>query len=431
MTSCIYENRKAAGECLRSRRLLAFALSLSAALTGIPGSAAPSDPRPSLSDTVPQQVTNGSATLVGQHATGDTMQVLFYLPFKDWDGLKAFIADVSDPHSPNYGKYLTLDQENARFNPDVSHEQSVTAWLQTQGVTNAQVQTVANHLYVNVHTSTANIEKMLNIRINDYKLGNRTFFAPDTTPTLPAQVANDIVWIAGLSNYDQYQKFSNGIPNVSPPFTPQDIANAYNVNPLWNSGFTGNGTSIAITLWSVVPDDPTLNQWSSDTGAAPVTQANGRLVVIPVDGGSTDPDDGEAALDIEATGGIAYQAQIRYYEAAQPSNASLANALNAAGTDPVFNRFISNSWGGPESVNGHSTIDPVLAANTATGHDYLFSSGDNGSWSTSRGCRPGPLSQLSNEQCLRDLYRRHALQRRHQPQLSRRAKLALQCGQSA
>ena len=75
----------------------------------------------------------------------------------------------------------------------------------------------------------------------------------------------------------------------------------------------------------------------------------------------------------------ATQAHIHYYEATQPSNSDLAHALNVAGTDPANNRFITNSWGEAENSNGRNTMEPVLMANTATGHDYLFSSGDNGS----------------------------------------------------
>ena len=93
---------------------------------------------------------------------------------------------------------------------------------------------------------------------------------------------------------------------------------------------------------------------------------------------------GKPAWDIEAAGGIAYQAQIRYYEAptdsgGNPSTASLVNALNAAGTDGVNNRQISNSWGGDESTSFINAFESMLASNAATGHTYLFSSGDSGS----------------------------------------------------
>ena len=163
-------------------------------------------------------------------------------------------------------------------------------------------------------------------------------------------------------------------------YTPQDYATAYDVNPLLSAGYTGNGTKIAITLWSLPPSDTTLNGWSSQTGSPVATPANGRLSIILTDGTpSTDQDDGEASMDIELSGGVATGANIRYYEATQPNNSNLAHALNVAGTDSANNRFITNSWGEPDNSSGRTTMEPVLMANTATGHDYLFSSGDNGS----------------------------------------------------
>jgi kumamolisin len=345
---------------------------------------------------VPQQVRDGSAKLVGKHADSDTLVVLFMLPFKDQAGLQAFLDDVNNPSSPNYRKYLTLDEENAKYNPDVSHEQNVRSWLNSSGITGTQL--VPNHLYVYAKASAAAVGKLLNVQINDYTLNGRTFYAPDTTPTLPQSVAGDVTWIAGLSNIDVIQKMSqlssiskgsasaphSSSPNAlqtSPPYAPQDFATAYDVNPLLNAGYTGNGTNIGITLWSLPPSDPTLQNWSTTTGSPVATLANGRLAIILTDGTpSSDTDDSEAALDIESSSGTATQAHIRYYEATQPNNSNLAHALNVAGTDAANNRVISNSWGEPDNTSARNTMEPVLMANTATGHDFLVSSGDNGSY---------------------------------------------------
>ncbi len=170
------------------------------------------------------------------------------------------------------------------------------------------------------------------------------------------------------------------MPLDSPPYAPQSFRVAYDTNPLINAGYDGNGANIAITLWSLAPSDFILQWWSSDTGIPEATQANGRLEIILTDGvPSQDQDDGEASLDIESIDGMAPSSHIRYYEATQPQNADLATALDQAGSDPT-NLMIDNSWGGPETTGGHETTDPVLASHAATGHTYLFSSGDSGSW---------------------------------------------------
>ena len=160
------------------------------------------------------------------------------------------------------------DQENARFNPDVAREQRVSTWLAGQNV--GGVQLVPNHLYVYAQASVATFSKLLNVQINDYTAAGQTFYAPDRVPTLPASVSGDVNWISGLSNEDILQTFNvvqpgsgskagSGTklpsgPDSSPPYTPQDMATAYNANTLLAS-HNGAGTNVAITLWTLAPGD--------------------------------------------------------------------------------------------------------------------------------------------------------------------------------
>ncbi len=170
-----------------------------------------------------------------------------------------------------------------------------------------------------------------------------------------------------------------------PPYYPQDFANAYDVNSLWNYGTsccTGTEQSIGITLWGPPPGAPALAQFAKETGAQPVN-----LKVIPIDTGpyisSDSQRDKEAGMDVEYTSAMAPGATIAYYEA--PTTAAgdytdtgLEDALNRAGMDN--NQQISNSWGACEASDDFTTIvEMILLDNSATGHNYLFSSGDNGS----------------------------------------------------
>ncbi len=377
-------NRKGGGLLVT----MLLALTCSVGLTGSaafahPAGQQPKDPGPKMAGVVPKSVQDRSATRIGSKDETDTLYVLFMLPERDPNGLSAFIADASNPSSPNYGHYMTLAEENARFNPDATTEGRVMQWLTGAGIND--VKTTQNHLYVSAHATVAQLNALLSIQINNYKQGSRSFFAPDHAPTLPASISNDVSWIAGLQSATRFRTLNNGIQDGQAPYYPQDIANAYDVNPLWAAGNTGAGTSIGITLWGGAPSDTTLQSWAATTHAAVATRANGRLIIVPVDGGSTYADVGEAGMDIESSGGVAYQAQIRYYEAPTDSAgnpttlASLTDALNQAGTDPANNRQISSSWGGDEDQDLINAFEPVFRANTATGHDYLFSSGDNGS----------------------------------------------------
>ena len=194
----------------------------------------------------------------------------------------------------------------------MAHERRVLTWLKANGI--SQVDAPANHLYVEAHAPAAAVNALLGITLTRYQAKDRSFYAPDRLPTLPAEIAGSVQWIMGLSDAVRVRAMPNGTPNTNSPYHPQDLANAYNINPLWDAGHTGTGQKVAITFWTDPPSDTTLNRWASDTGAAFHTQANGRLVVTPINGGSACSDAGEAGLDIAAVNGMAYTAQIGYYE---------------------------------------------------------------------------------------------------------------------
>ncbi|HUS16552.1 MAG TPA: protease pro-enzyme activation domain-containing protein, partial [Chloroflexia bacterium] len=292
--------------------LLLFGLATSAGVQAArdPDRAPTTGPRP-LPEAVPALVRDGVAVATGPHVGTAPLLVLFMLPPRDVPAQDAYLSAVADPGSPYYGHYLTLDEMNARFNPTAATEGRVLAWLRANGITDLQAP--ANHLYVEAKGSTAAFSALLHVHIQDYEVPGRQFYAPDRPPLLPAEVAADVESISGLSNEARIHSFTNGNANGHPPYYPQDLANAYNVNPVWSAGYTGTGQKVGVVLWGAPPSDTTLTTWGGATGAAVATRANGRLVIVPINGGSTFGDTGEAAMDIEWAGSMAYTAQIRYY----------------------------------------------------------------------------------------------------------------------
>ena len=352
---------------------------------------ASSAPR-TLTGHVPAIVAQGQAHLVGRHDGNDVLHLAIGLPLRNPAGLDQFLRDVNDPASPTFHHYLSQSEANQRFNPSADEEQQVVSWLQGAGLT--VTRTYANHLLVDATGRTGQVERLLHVTINDYRASvngkDTTFYAPATEPVVDASAAAEVQSITGLSSLPHlHMQFTNGNAHGSPGYYPEDFAHAYDVTPLWDAGGTGGGQHIGITLWTVPPSDATLQSFGSTTGAAVATTANGKLQVIPVDGGTTTADGGEAGMDIESSGGMAPNATIDYYEAptdssGNPTDQGLEDALNLAGTDANNNQQITNSWGGCEAT---STTDPFTSAtntifqtNSATGHNYFFSSGDSGSY---------------------------------------------------
>jgi len=379
-------------QCLAALLLLVLALP-----PGPSGQALAAQTGPKqLHGTVPDVVAQGRAEHVGRHSPTAGITISVGLPLRDPAGLDAFLTQVNDPTSPNYHQFLTQDQANASFNPTAQQEVRVIQWLRAGGLT--VTATYPNHLLVDARGTVAQVEALVHSEIHDYRATihgkDVGFFAPSVEPTVDASVSDVVQSVSGLDSVPRFHVSSNGLAHGTPAYYPQDFANAYDVNPLWTAGYSGSGQHIGITLWTVPPSDTTLQKFGSTTGASVATTANGRLKVIAVDGGTTaalSPDAGEAGMDIESSGGIAPGAIIDYYEAptdstGNPTDQGLEDALNIAGTDSNFNRQITNSWGGCEATSTSdpftSTTNNIFSSNSSTGHNYLFSSGDNGSWCT-------------------------------------------------
>jgi kumamolisin len=336
-----------------------------------------------LSGYVPLAVIDGRAHPLGRHSATDIIHIAVGLPLRDAARLNQVVGAMQTRGIAS--QPLTLAEENARFNPTVGQQMRVIAWLRSHGLT--VTRTYPNHLLVDAQGTTLQVERLLHVRINDYRVALRnaqtSFYAPSRNPTIDPTVADVVQSVTGLDDFPSIQPTGNGTAHRAVPYYPQDFADAYDVNPLFNAGYNGAGEHIAVTLWMVPPSDANLNTFASTTGANAPTRANGRLQVIPVDGASTKADDGEAGMDVEYTSALAPGATIDYYQSNVGSNGfasqtGLEDGLQMAGTDANNNRQISNSWAycsqsGDPFV---TAVENILASNTATGHNYFFASGD-------------------------------------------------------
>lgn len=73
--------------------------------------------------------------------------------------LDAFLMDVSDPSSPNFGKYWKREEVRERFKPESEAEEVVREWLEVNGLSRAE--TSGSGGWLKVHgVSVAQAEKL-------------------------------------------------------------------------------------------------------------------------------------------------------------------------------------------------------------------------------------------------------------------------------
>jgi hypothetical protein len=121
------------------------------------------------------------AKLMGKLPDDTPMQLHVMLNLGDPDGLKSFVAQVTDPTSPYYKHYLTPKQFTARFGPSQQNYDTVVAYFKANGFT--VVGGSLDGFDVQVKAPAAVVEKALHITVNQYQ-------RPSGTGTSSCRTAN-------------------------------------------------------------------------------------------------------------------------------------------------------------------------------------------------------------------------------------------------
>jgi subtilase family serine protease len=337
----------------------------------------------------------GEARLVGRKPSTEVMSLDLVLPLRDPAGLKAFLADLYNPKSPSFHKYLTPTEFTAKFGPTQAQYDEVLAFAKNNGlsVTGGS----RDGMEVQVKGSVAAVESAMHIALRTYQhpTEGRTFFAPDREPA-PSLSFN--LWhVSGLDNYslphalrvkkDDYAK-ANGISpeavvshattgsGPSASFLGSDMRAAY-----YGSGpLTGAGQNLGLFeyLGTDLADLTTYFKNVGQTNNVPIT-------LVSTDGTSTscvdtraggNCDDGEQNLDMtQAIGMAPGLASLTMYVG------SLDTAIiSAMTTHSPLPTTIGCSWGWTPA--DPSTLDPYFQKMAAQGQNFFAASGDSSTWST-------------------------------------------------
>src|SRR5271166_4018837 len=111
----------------------------------------------------PPAVQNGTAKLLGHYDPTQRLRVVFGLRPPHLEAEEQLLRELQDKNSPQFHKYLSQEEWNARFAPSRADEQAVVDWAKSQGLT--VTQRYPNRLLVDVEAPVASIEKALNVSI--------------------------------------------------------------------------------------------------------------------------------------------------------------------------------------------------------------------------------------------------------------------------
>jgi kumamolisin len=350
------------------RRLAIAAMALAAGF--VCAGAAISAPRSLLSTHLPDPVSAHVAPRVGAPAPDMRMHLAVALPLPNEVALNTFLADIYNPASPNYRRYLSVAQFADRFGPRASDYGRAMQFFRAAGL---RVGAPArNHMLFDVDGRVADIERVFHVSIGLYRdpVWRRTFTAPDREPSLDLEVP--ILHVTGLDDYrpprPRYvrQAVSRAGTGSGPggAFIGSDARTAY------YGGGSLNGAGQSVGLMELAGYNIADVKAYFTKFGPPLTT---NVVGISTDGASLSCtgrcDDSEQVLDIEYT--IAMAPGLRQVQVYVGKNAEDVLARMASDNSSLQ---LSTSWGW--SVKEFATDDPLLKEMAAQGQSFLTASGD-------------------------------------------------------
>ena len=345
-------------------------------------------------------------------ATNVTTSII--LNVTDPQGLESFVALASTPGSPEYHRFLNVDQFVQRFAPSNRQIQQFVRYLESYGITVDKV--YADNLDITVTGTAAQLNAAFATQLRDYTRNGRTFHRPAWKFVLPGQFASLVLSVPGLDNgagefHPQNVRLGQGAYSAATPaavtwptngtasgvpgdYTVGDVANFYDFNPLYRAGIQGRGQTIGIMTLANFNQADAYAYWQ-DIG---LQVKRNRITVVPVDGGvqvAPGIGDNETSTDVEQSGGLAPQADIRVYVAPN-TNGGFIDVFYTAASENIADA-VSVSWGEPEelyfaALNGGvdytdqlTAIHQALLEGAAQGQSYFASAGDDGAYDVNDG----------------------------------------------
>jgi subtilase family serine protease len=310
--------------------------------------------------------------------------------------LERLIAEMHDPRSANYHKWVTADELGRSYGPSQQELSTVIAWLTSHGLRVNQVHKTG--LVIDVSGTAAQVRDAFHTEIHSYNVRGKHHIANSSDPQIPAALAPVVIGVASLNDFRpkplmRKRPSSNftfpctGCPDgfdntVQYDVAPPDFAKIYNVSPLYKGKhpITGKGqTVVVLEISNILASDV-----ATFRSAFGLSSFSGTFSQIHPGAGCSNPgrngEEGEAALDAEWAGAAAPDAHVELASCADTSTnfgafIAAQNLLDEKTPPPIM----SLSFGGCEAAQGpggNAFINAMWQQADAEGVSVFVSTGD-------------------------------------------------------
>jgi subtilase family serine protease len=293
------------------------------------------------------------APLEGRVPPTTQMTLTIGLAIPNMAALIQTVAQIADPNSPSYRKYLTPEQFADQFGAKLADYQTVLTWAQSN---NLKATAHRNRFVVTVEGAVADIEPAFNVRMN-YRLraDGTQFFAPDAEPTLALTIP--VEHIGGLDNF--ILPASAGGSGKGGTYQGTDLRNAYAPQIT----MTGVGQKIGIFM---------LDGFAQSDIDGYATQTHQKFLpvqIVPTPSTPLTPAP-EGTLDVESSLSMASGAQVIAFVGSHT-----AILTNMADNEDIKQFTSSWFW-----YDGTYTDTALMLQLGAQGQSFFQASGDSGAY---------------------------------------------------
>ena len=336
------------------------------------------------------------------------LQLLLQRSPEQQAALDAFMAQQTDPQSPNFHHWLSPTEYGERYGPSDADIATLTAWLKSEGFTVTSVS--KGRLAIEFSGTAGQLKQAFHTELHHYMVNGEAHIANNSDPLIPEAISPVVMGVLGLNDFRLKSRMTPPVPLQRDPATgrlapvepqssvqpgvflpqytqaaganyyvgPGDFATIYNSAPLISAGINGSGVSIAIVARSnILPSDVSTYRTTFGLPDNPYT-----LVLNGADPGLVASDQGENTLDVEMAGMAAPGAKILL----------VLSGTYAGGTDGVIlsqlyiidNQLapiMSTSYGQCELLNGtaqNAFANALTQQGSAEGISQFASAGDAG-----------------------------------------------------
>lgn len=309
--------------------------------------------------------------------------------------LQGLLQKQHENGSPEYHHWLTPDEFGQRFGPAESDLQVVTAWLESHGMSVARVYRGRN--IIEFSGTVGQVQRAFHTEIHRYVVGGEEHLANAKDPEMPVALTPVVAGIASLHNFKSRPqsilsqaafKPQMHSGSLSPQFTssggnhalsPADYAVIYNINPVYQAGITGNGTTIGVVARTNIKAQDVID-FRHNFGLsnnAPQIVVNG-----PDPGDLGGGEEAEAVLDASWSGATAPGATVKLVVSASTNATDGVMLSEAYIIDNNLADVMTESFGSCEAnfTQAQAAAISALAEQAAAqGITYAVAAGDSGS----------------------------------------------------